>query len=125
MAEFKLAIADGPKSFAKTLADPQAASLLGLKLGAEVGGEPLGFPGYQFQITGGTDKSGFPMRADLPGGRQTKLLVSEGVGFHPARHGTRDRRTFRGNTISEDTVQVNLRVTARGPSKLEDLVAAK
>lgn len=125
MVEFKLTIADGPKSYAKTLADPQAAGLLGRKLGEDVGGEPLGFPGYQFKITGGTDKSGFPMRADLPGGRQMKLLVSEGLGFHPERHGARDRRTFRGNTISEDTVQINLRVTARGTSGLETLVAAK
>ena len=124
MAEFKLAIADGAKSYAKTLADPQAASLLGLKLGSEVGGEPLGFPGYQFKITGGTDKSGFPMRADLPGGRQMKLLVAEGLGFHPKRPGTRDRRTFRGNTISEDTVQINLVVDHQGPKELAELFAA-
>jgi small subunit ribosomal protein S6e len=125
MVEFKLSIADGAQSFAKTLQDPQAAGLLGRRLGEDVGGEPLGFPGYTFRITGGTDKSGFAMRSDLPGARQVKLLVGEGLGFHPAHAGTRDRRTFRGNTISEDTVQINLLVTARGPSKLEELLAAK
>ncbi len=125
MVEFKLSIADGGKAYAKTLTDPQAAGLLGRKLGEEVGGEPLGLPGYQFKITGGTDKSGFPMRGDLPGARQVRLLVGEGLGFHPERHGTRDRRTFRGNTISEDIVQVNLVITARGPSKLEELLAEK
>lgn len=125
MVEFKLSISDGGKAYAKTLADPQSAGLLGRKLGEDVGGEPLGLPGYQFKITGGTDKSGFPMRADLPGARQMKLLVGEGLGFHPERHGTRDRRTYRGNTISEDTAQINLIVTARGSSKLEELLAEK
>ncbi len=123
MVEFKLVVSDGPKSYAKALADPQAAGFLGKRLGDTVGGELLGLGGYTLTITGGTDKSGFPLRADLPGARQGRILGSEGLGYHPAHAGTRDRRSFRGNTVSEQTVQINLRVTARGSTPLAELLA--
>jgi small subunit ribosomal protein S6e len=125
MVEFKLVISDGPRSYAKTLPESQAAGLLGRRVGETVGGEVLGLAGYTLRIQGGTDRSGFPLRPDLPGARQVRLLVGRGLGFHPARKGARDRRSFRGNTISEDTVQVNLVVASRGPTPLEDLLAAK
>ncbi len=125
MVEFKLVISDGPKSYARSAPEPQAAGFLGRRLGETLGGELLGLPGYTLKIQGATDKSGFPLRPDLPGSRQTRLLVGEGFGFHPARRGTRDRRTFRGNTISEDTVQINLAVSGRGPTPLEELFGAK
>ena len=123
MVEFKLVVSDGPKSYAKTLGDPQAAGFLGKRLGDSVGGELVGLGGYTLAITGATDKSGFPLRADLPGARQVRLLVGEGFGFHPKHHGTRDRRSFRGNTISEETVQISLKVVNRGPTALAELLA--
>jgi small subunit ribosomal protein S6e len=123
MVEFKLVVADGAKSYARTAPDAQAAGFLGKRLGESIGGELLGLSGYTLKIAGATDKSGFPLRPDLPGARQTRLLVGEGLGYHPERHGARDRRTFRGNTISEDTVQINLVVTGRGPTSLAELLA--
>jgi small subunit ribosomal protein S6e len=36
----------------------------------------------------------------------------------------RRRRTFRGNTISEETVQINLVVEQKGPKPLAELFAA-
>jgi small subunit ribosomal protein S6e len=36
----------------------------------------------------------------------------------------RRRRTFRGNTISEDTVQINLIVEQKGPKPLAELFGA-
>lgn len=124
MVEFKLVVADAGKSYARGAADPQAAGFLGKKLGETIGGELVGAPGYTFKITGGTDRSGFPLRADLPGARQIRLLVSEGLGYHPERSGARDRRSFRGNTISEDTTQINLVVVEKGPRALAELFVA-
>lgn len=124
MVEFKVVISEKEKSFARTVADAQVSALLGRRIGETVGGDALGLPGYTLKITGGTDKSGFPMRPDLPGARQSRVLVGEGLGFHAPRRGMRKRRTFRGNTISEDTVQVNVAVEAKGPKPIAELLTA-
>ncbi len=124
MVEYKLVISEHALSLARTVADPQAAGFLGKRIGDTVGGELIGASGYTFRITGGTDKSGFPLRPGLPGARQTRLYVGNGFGFHAPRLGMRKRRTFRGNTISEDTVQINLVVEQKGGKPLAELLAA-
>ena len=123
MVEFKLVISEAAKSFARTVGDPQSAGFLGKRIGESVGGELLGLTGYTLKITGGTDKSGFPMRPDVPGARQTRIFVGDGFGFEAPRDGQRKRRTFRGNTISEDTVQINLQVDQKGTKPLAELLA--
>jgi len=124
MVEFKLVVSEKETSIARTVGDPQSAGFLGKRIGESVGGELLGAGGYTFKITGGTDKSGFPLRPDLPGARQTRLYVGTGFGFHAPRRGMRRRRTFRGNTISEETVQINLVVDQKGPKPLAELFAS-
>ncbi|MCI4373239.1 MAG: 30S ribosomal protein S6e [Thermoplasmata archaeon] len=124
MVEYKLVISERAVSIARTVADPQAAGFLGKRIGETVGGELIGAAGYTFRITGGTDKSGFPMRPGLPGARQTRLYVGDGFGFQAPRLGMRKRRTFRGNTISEDTVQINLVVEQKGGKPLAELLVA-
>jgi small subunit ribosomal protein S6e len=122
MVEYKLVISDKEKSLQRAVTDPQAAGFLGKRIGETVGGELIGADGYTFRITGGTDKSGFPLRPDLPGGRQIRLYVGDGFGFHAPRHGMRKRRSYRGNTISEQTVQINLAVEQSGPKALAELL---
>jgi small subunit ribosomal protein S6e len=124
MVEYKLVISEKEKSIARTVGDPQAAGFLGKRIGETIGGELLGATGYTFRITGGTDKSGFPLRPDVPGARQTRLFVGDGFGFEAPRRGMRRRRTFRGNTVSEDTVQINLIVEQKGGKPLAELLAA-
>ncbi len=124
MVEYKLVISDGAASLARTVGDPHSAGFLGKRIGETVGGDLFGATGYTFRITGGTDRSGFPLRPDVPGGRQVRLYVGEGFGFHAPRRGMRKRRTFRGNTVSEDTVQINLVVAQKGAKPLAELFAA-
>jgi len=124
MVEFKLVISEASKSFARAVGDPQSAGFLGKRIGESVGGELLGLTGYTLKITGGTDKSGFPLRPEVPGARQVRVFVGEGFGFHAPREGMRKRRTFRGNQISEDTVQINLIVEQKGPKPLAELFSA-
>ncbi len=124
MVEYKLVISERAASLARTVGDPQAAGFLGKRIGETVGGELIGAVGYTFRITGGTDRSGFPLRPDLPGARQTRLFVGEGFGFKAPRAGMRKRRTFRGNTISEDTVQISLVVEQKGSKSLAELFGA-
>src|SRR5271169_6348372 len=108
MVEFKLVISQAATSYARSVQDPQSAGFLGKRIGESVGGELIGLSGYTLKISGGSDRSGFPLRPDLPGGRQVRIYVGDGFGFHAPRNGQRKRRTFRGSAISEETVQINL-----------------
>jgi len=80
------------------------------------GPRPLRF----IQITGGSDKDGFPMRRDLPGPRRKRLILSSGTGFHPTRPGVRKKKTVRGNAVSPDILQLNMKIVQRGPKSIED-----
>jgi small subunit ribosomal protein S6e len=65
--------------------------------------------GTKMQITGGSDKDGFPMRPDIHGGVRISVILSEGIGFHPTEEGERQRKAVRGNVITEDIVQINMK----------------
>ena len=92
---------------------------VGLKIGDTIDGSVVGMPGYVLKITGGTDRDGFPMRPDVHGGVKVRLLLSGPPGFRPRKKGERRRKTVRGNTITEDIVQVNT-VIISWPEKEEE-----
>jgi small subunit ribosomal protein S6e len=124
MVEFKVVVSDGATSYARTVGEPQAAGFLGKRVGESVGGDPIGLPGYVLKIAGGTDRAGFPLRPDLPGARLARVYVGEGFGFKAPRRGMRRRRTYRGNTIGEETVQINLVVEQKGAKPVAELFGA-
>ena len=67
MAEFKLVISD-PKSgrtMQKEVKDDSARAFLDKRIGENVSGDSFELNGYEFVITGGSDKSGFPMRKGI------------------------------------------------------------
>lgn len=125
MAEFKCVVADPKdgKTYQVEVKGHHANALVGKKIGEEVDGLFVNLPGYKAKITGGADKQGFPMRGDLPGINRRRLMLSEGLGFHPERHGTRKRQSVRGNTITLDITQVNLRVSKHGSKPIADMLA--
>ena len=107
MANFKLTISDKKgKSQTRELKDNEANALLGLQIGQETDAAIVGLDG-KLKITGGSDKSGVPMRADIHGGSRKYVLLSKGVGLQDATKGERVRKLIRGNTISEETYQIN------------------
>jgi hypothetical protein len=53
------------------------------------------------------------MRPNIHGGVRVSVVVSKSVGFHPQREGERQRKTLRGNVITEDIVQVNMKVVEK------------
>ena len=85
----------------------RAARFIGLKIGDRIDGSVVGLPGKTLIIRGGSDLAGFPMRPDLPGPVKKYLLLSSGPGFRPRERGERRRKLVRGNTISEEIVQIN------------------
>ncbi|MDD4878415.1 MAG: 30S ribosomal protein S6e [Candidatus Nanoarchaeia archaeon] len=125
MAELKIVVNDPKtgKSFQKAIAEN---SLSGMKINQKLNGEEVGLPGYELEITGGSDDSGFGMRSDMEGPLKRKALLTGGVGIKTkvTKHkeqGIRLRKTVAGNTISAKTAQVNLKVLKYGPDSLAKL----
>ncbi len=123
---FKIVVSDPGtrKSYSKEV--PQEASMLfGKKIRETFEGNSLGLPGFKLEITGGSDKDGFPMRKDMEGTARKKILLSSPPGYHPQREGERKRKSIRGNTISADIVQVNLKVLEHGKQTLDEAFGKK
>ena len=120
MAKFKIILSDPETGKSQTveLEGSRAVPLIGRKLGEVIDGATIGMGGHKLQITGGSDKDGFPMRPDIHGGIKTRVIVTQGVGFHPTRDGERRRKTLRGSVITEEIVQINMKITEK-PKKAE------
>ena len=115
MANFKLTISDiKGKSLSKELKDSDANPLLGLQLGNETDATVVGLSG-KLKLTGGSDKSGVPMRNDVHGAARKRVLLSKGVGLPDAKTGDRARKLIRGNTISEEIYQINCKFDGELP----------
>ena len=120
---YKVVVSDEDVTYQLELDDKDAKVVNGLKIGEEFNGGVLGLKGYKLRITGGSDKNGFPMKADVDGTRRFKSLVSEGTGFKPQVKGLRRRKTVRGNTIADDISQINVKVSERGEQTLAEIFA--
>ncbi len=118
----KLVFADAKSGFVfqKDVDASKEHFLIGKKIGEKQDGSIIGLDGYELLITGGTDKSGFPMRRDIMGVRRVKALLNIGPGIHHMPLGKREKRQVVGNTISETTAQVNVKITNYGPKSLEE-----
>jgi small subunit ribosomal protein S6e len=107
LAIFKITISDKKgKSITRELKEKDANPLLGLQIGTEVDAAIVGQVG-KMEITGGSDKSGVPMRDDIHGGARKYILLSKGVGLQDAEKGQRFRKIIRGNIITEEVYQIN------------------
>lgn len=122
---FKLVISEGEKSHQVEVDQAQTKQLVGLKIGDEIDASLVGLNGYKLKITGGSDKNGFPMKKDVDGPRRIRSLLSGGLGFEPKRDGQRRRKTVRGNTVSDDIVQINTIVTEKGAKSIDELLGAE
>lgn len=124
MPNFKLVVSRGSKSW-QIEKDQKECPLLGKRIGEAIDGASFGLDGYTLEITGGSDKDGFPMRRDVEGLVRRQTVLEGGVGYKPKYRGTRKRKTIRGNTISPEIVQINLKVSKAGAKPLEELLGKK
>jgi small subunit ribosomal protein S6e len=121
---YKLNISGGSQGPGKGLSklieiDERRFRFENMKIGDTIKGGLIGFPNYEFQITGGSDASGFPMRKDVHGPVKKKILVSKrGIGYKPLRKGQKKRKTVRGNEITYDMSLINLKITKYGEAGL-------
>ncbi len=120
MTEFAVVIGTKEgKTLQQKVVSPEADVLLKKRIGEAVSGDQIGFAGYEFVITGGSDKSGFPMRKGIQQPRK-RVLIGKSVGFCGLdRNGKKQpglvkRRTVCGEMVTKIIHQVNLRVTKEG-----------
>jgi small subunit ribosomal protein S6e len=119
LAKFKVVISDPEKGDSKfiEIEEVRAVPLIGRKLGDLIDGSIVGLPGNNLQITGGSDRDGFPMRPNIHGGIRIGVILSGGVGFRSSQKGKRKRKTVRGNVITEEIVQLNMKIVEQKSKK--------
>ncbi|MFH0714835.1 MAG: S6e family ribosomal protein [Candidatus Diapherotrites archaeon] len=93
----------------------------GKKIGQTVKLDEFGLAGFEGRISGGSDKTGTPMRFDLPGTQRKRIYMAGPPGFKPERKGERIKKAVRGNTIADDIAQVNVVVTKTGTPSLDEI----
>ena len=119
----KLNISDKKgRTVTKEVKEKEAGPFLGLQVGSELDASLIGEAG-KLKITGGSDKSGVPLRDDIHGGARKYILLSKGVGLRDAEKGQRVRKLIRGNTITEDVYQINC--LFQGELKIEEKPAGE
>ncbi len=113
MAKFKVIVSDPTtgKSSASEIEGSRAQALIGRTLGEALDGSALGLGSAKLLISGGCDKNGIPMRADVHGGVKKYIVLSSGPGFRRTRHGERRRKLVRGRTITDETYQINFTIS--------------
>ena len=123
MAEFKLCISDpkSGKTYQKEVKDNEAAAFVGKNLGEQIKGEVFDLTGYEFLITGGSDKSGIPMRKGIMGLRK-RLTLLGGVGLRKGlEKGIKKKKTVCGHKINPNISQINLKVAKEGSKTLDSI----
>ncbi|MFP4045504.1 MAG: 30S ribosomal protein S6e [Candidatus Aenigmatarchaeota archaeon] len=109
---FKIIISD-PEEGQAWQVEKEATPLIGTRIGEEFNGSFIGLEGYTLELTGGSDKEGFPMRKGTVGTGRRKVLMKEGAGYNPKENGIKRRKSVRGDTVSEGIVQVNTKIVDR------------
>ena len=128
------------KSYSMEISGANYNHFLGKKIGDSVDGMFVGegdsaLTGYKLEITGGSDITGRPMRPDLDGSGVKSVLITAGIGYKVKKYvnknskeyrykydGLRRRRNLRGNVISQDTRQINLKVVESGKRSLAAVI---
>ena len=128
MAKFKVIVSDPTEGTSKVveLEEAIAAPLIGKRIGDVIDGTIIDLAGQKVQVTGGSDRDGFPMRPSVHGGVRRKIVLAGGVGFNPVNEGMRRRKTIRGNVITDEIVQINMKVTGKPePTEEENKIKSK
>jgi small subunit ribosomal protein S6e len=101
--------------------------LIGVVIGDKIDGKLISadLEGYELLVAGTSDKAGFPGMPDVKGQALKRIILTRGKGMRDNTEGLRKRKTVRGNEISADTVQINLKVEKEGSKKFESLVPVK
>jgi small subunit ribosomal protein S6e len=122
MAKFKIIVSDPESGTSKVveLEEARAAPFLGRRLGEILDGSVVDLPAHKVQLLGGSDKDGVPMRGNVHGGVRRAVVLSGGAGFAPKKKGERKRKTVRGSTITDEIVQINMKIVEKPGAKASE-----
>lgn len=122
MTKFKIIISDPDSGTSKTveLEETRTIPLIGRRIGEVLDGAIVGLSGHKVKITGGSDKDGFPMKPSVHGGVRRKVILGGGVGFNPKDEGQRRRKMVRGNVITDEIVQINMKIMEKPKQAKEE-----
>ncbi len=95
---------------------------IGKRIGDAVDADILGLGGYELEITGGSDKDGMPMRKDVSGSARKRILITSPPGYRPKERGKRRRKSVRGNEISTEISQINVKIKEYGAKPIEKVL---
>jgi small subunit ribosomal protein S6e len=125
MAKFKVIVSDPEAGTSKVveLEEARAAPFIGRRIGEIIDGTVVDLPAHKVQIRGGSDKDGVPMRGNVHGGVRRAVVLSGGAGFSPKKHGERRRKTVRGSTITDEIVQINMKIVEKPAAKATEAKA--
>lgn len=126
MAKFKIIVSDPENGTSKVVEveEARAAPFIGRKMGESLDGTVVDLPAHKVQILGGSDKDGVPMRSNVHGGVRRYVVLSGGPGFNPHKKGERKRKAVRGNVITDEIVQLNLKIVERPAKPAENKIEA-
>jgi small subunit ribosomal protein S6e len=115
MAKFKIIVSDPEAGTSKVveLEEARAVPFIGRRLGETLDGSVVDLPAHTVQILGGSDKDGVPMRGNVHGGVRRRVVLSGGAGFKSKNKGERKRKTVRGNIITDEIAQINMKIVER------------
>jgi small subunit ribosomal protein S6e len=131
---FKINIAEKTGKTYKV--EAEAEEIVGKSLHDKFLGEEIlpDLKGYEFEITGASDKAGFTAMENVEGIGLTKVLLTYGKAMHkrprregkkkvsnPKPKGLRMRKTVRGEVISPEIIQINLKILKEGTKKLSEI----
>lgn len=116
--------------------ESESEELVGKELKGKIEGKEIlpDLEGYEFEITGASDKSGFTAMENAQGIGLSKLLLNYGKAMkkRPRKEGKRKlsknkpkglrlRKTVRGKIISPAISQINLKILKQGAKKLSEI----
>lgn len=106
--------------------ETESEALIRSKIGDKVAGSSVdpSLEGYELEITGTSDSSGFPgIKGQVGTQLRGVLLTRNQTGMKNERKGLRLKKSVRGEEISEKTVQINIKVLREGSKKFDTLIA--
>ncbi len=87
--------------------------LINKKIGEIIDGSLLGLTGFKLKITGGSDKSAFPMNKSIDSAIKTRILKRSGKEY--------ERKNVRGKIISNEIEQINTVIVEYGSKPASEL----